>query len=294
MRKTNVLTAAALALATALAMPAHAADGCLSDEAVATLAAHYEAKTPAANPPADLSEAAGACTRAKLQAQLQAKMGKPIGYKAGLTNPAVQKRFDTDKPVWGVLYENMVLKSGATVDARFGARPLFEADLLVRVSSAAINQAKTPEEVLAAIDQVIPFMELPDLLVEAPPNLNGAGVTAINVGARLGIAGEPIAVPADAAGRQQLIAQLANMQVILKDATGKELSAGKGSDVLGQPLNAVVWLARALAEQAMALKPGDLVSVGSFSALLPPEAGQTITLEYQGLANAKPVSVSFR
>lgn len=137
-------------------------------------------------------------------------------------------------------------------------------------------------------------MELPDLLVEAPPNLNGAGVTAINVGARLGIAGEPIAVPADAAGRQQLIAQLANMQVILKDATGKELSAGKGSDVLGQPLNAVVWLARALAEQAMALKPGDLVSVGSFSALLPPEAGQTITLEYQGLANAKPVSVSFR
>ena len=58
-------------------------------------------------------------------------MGKVIGYKAGLTNPAVQKRFNTDKPVWGKLYEGMVLPSGATVDAAFGARPLYEADMLV-------------------------------------------------------------------------------------------------------------------------------------------------------------------
>ena len=35
-----------------------------------------------------------------------------------------------------------------------------------------------------------------DLVVQAPPKLNGAGVAAINVGARLGVRGTPLAVPA--------------------------------------------------------------------------------------------------
>ena len=78
----------------------------------------------------------------------------PVGYKAGLTNPAVQKRFNYDKPVWGKLDQGMLLSDGATVDAAFAARPLFEADMLVRVRSAAINQAKTPMDVLLAIDQL--------------------------------------------------------------------------------------------------------------------------------------------
>jgi hypothetical protein len=134
---------------------------------------HYLSRqAPAANPEG-LSDADGACTRAKVNALLALRLGKVIGYKAGLTNPAVQKRFNTDKPVWGKLYEGMVLEDGATVEAAFGARPLYEADMLVRVKSAAINQAKTPMEVLQAIDQIIPFIELPDLVVQAPPKLNG-------------------------------------------------------------------------------------------------------------------------
>ncbi|NUN62384.1 MAG: fumarylacetoacetate hydrolase, partial [Burkholderiaceae bacterium] len=181
-----------LALSVAFATNAHAA--CLTDAQAADLVANYLARIPAANIE-NLSDADGACTRAKVNALLAPRLGKVVGYKAGLTNPAVQKRFNTDKPVWGKLYEGMVLQSGATVEAAFGARPLYEADMLVRVKSAAINQAKTPMDVLEAIDQVIPFIELPDLLVQAPPKLNGAGVGAINVGARLGVAGAPLPVP---------------------------------------------------------------------------------------------------
>lgn len=86
----------------ALTIPAGVRAACLDDEAVAQWAAHYEARTPAANPPADMTAADAACTRARLQAALAPKLGKPVGYKAGLTNPAVQKRFNTDQPVWGV------------------------------------------------------------------------------------------------------------------------------------------------------------------------------------------------
>ncbi|MBC7941954.1 MAG: fumarylacetoacetate hydrolase, partial [Chitinophagaceae bacterium] len=216
-----------------------------------------------------------------------------VGYKAGLTNPAVQKRFNHDSPVWGGLYEKMLLDNGAVVDAAFGARALFEADLLVRVSSTAINRATTAAEVIESIDQVIPFIELPDMVVAAPPKLNGAAVTAINVGARMGVLGTPIAVPATRAERYQLLDALREMTAVVS-GNGSELDRGKGSDVLDQPLNAVVWLVGDIKRENLALKVGDLVSLGSFSKLLPPQPGLAVSVEYRGLPGNPRVTVSFK
>ncbi|MDD2546217.1 MAG: fumarylacetoacetate hydrolase [Burkholderiaceae bacterium] len=280
------------ALLWAVASVTSAQAACLNDAQVAELAAHYQARTPAPNF-APMTDAEGACTRAKFNALL-AQQGRPVvGYKAGLTNPAVQQRFKTDKPVWGKLYAGMVQPNGATVPAAFGARPLFEADMLVRVKSAAINQARTPMEVIDAIDQVIPLVELPDLLVQAPPQLNGPGVAAINVGARLGVASEPLPVPVTRAERYALHDALRDMQVVVTDGLGTTLGQGKGSDILGHPLNAVVWLAQALAQEGLALQPGDLVSLGSFSPLLPPKPGLQVQVRYPGLPGAVPVQLSF-
>jgi 2-keto-4-pentenoate hydratase len=276
-----------------LALASAAQAECLTDAQAAELAGQYMAKAPAANPEG-LTEADGTCTRAKFNALLEKRMGPVIGYKAGLTNPAVQKRFGYDKPVWGKLYQGMVLADGATVEAAFGARPLFEADMLVRVRSAAINQAKTPMDVLEAIDQIIPFIELPDLVVVAPPKLNGPAISAINVGARLGVAGKPIPAPVMMAERYAMLDALRDMNVVLADGTGAELGKGKGSDILEHPLNAVVWLAQALAKEGLAMKPGELISLGSFSPLLPPKPGLKATVTYHGLPGATPVSVTFK
>jgi len=280
------LTALVLALAGLAPLATQAA--CLSDEQVAAMFAAYQARTPAANPEG-LNAADGECSRAKFTALLGAQLGQPVGYKAGLTNPAVQKRFNADAPVWGTLYAPMLLASGATVDAAFGARPLFEADLLVRVSSAAINQATTPEQVLAAIDQVIPFIELPDLVVAAPPKLNGAAITAINVGARLGVLGAPIPV--------QRTAEFGNAlrdMVVVVTGDGAELDRGKGSDVLEHPLNAVSWLARDMARAGQSMKVGDLISLGSFSKLMPPKPGLAVEVVYNGLPGTPVVAVRFK
>jgi 2-keto-4-pentenoate hydratase len=277
-------------LVTAIAVPAHA--DCLSDAAAAALAEAYLAGKPAANPEG-LNMAAGECTRAKFNKLIAPKLGKVVGYKAGLTNPAVQKRFNHNAPVYGPLYANMLLPDGSLVDANFGARPLYEADLLVRVADESINSARTPLEVLMAVDQVIPFIELPDLVVEAPPKLNGAAIAAINVGARLGVVGKPIAVPATRAERFALLDALRDMTVILK-ADGVEADRGKGSDVLEHPLNAVLWLASDLRSDNRSLKVGDLVSLGSFSRLLPPKAGLKVSVEYIGLPGNPVVGVSFK
>ena len=268
----------------------HAA--CLSDTDAAALFDRYAAGLAAINPEVT-TEADAACSRAKFNALLALQYGKVVGYKAGLTNAAVQKRFNAVQPVWGVLYDGMILEDGATVDAAFGARPLFEADMLVRVKSADINRAKTPMEVLDAIDQIIPFIELPDLVVEKPAALNGNGITAVNVGARLGVAGKPIPVPAFRAERFAMFDALRDMTVVISDGAG-EIARGKGSDILGHPLNAVVWLAEALNKQGLAMEPGQWISLGSFSPLTPPKPGQKVTVRYDGLPGASPVSVSFR
>jgi len=268
-------------------LPAGAA--CLSDTEAAALVANYLNKKPAANPEG-LNDADAACSRAKVNKFLVQQTGaKVVGYKAGLTNPAVQKRFNASAPVWGVLYAPMMLQDGATVEAGFGARPLFEADLLVRVSDPRINQAKTPEQVLRYIDQVIPAIELPDLVVEAPPKLNGAAIAALNVGARYFVMGTPIAVQRT----PEFAASLAGMKVVVMGG-GEDLDKGFGADVLEHPLNAVSWLAQELAKQGLALKKGDLVSVGSFSKLMPPKPGLKVEVQYQGLPDNPSVKVNFK
>ena len=267
--------------------------GCLSNVAVDRLLADYNARRPAANPPETLTMADAHCSRSKLQQRLAGQAGRLVGYKAGLTNPAVQKRFNTDQPVWGALYSAMILNSGVTLDAGFGSRPLYEADLLVRVKDKAINDAATPAQVLAQVDQVIPFIELPDLMVETPAKINGAVLSALNVGTRLGVVGTPIPVPVTRGERYALLNGLQAMQVTLTDGAGYLLGGGKGSDVLEHPLNAVVWLAEALQKEEITLQPGDLISLGSFSALLPPKPGLKVQANYQGLPGAQPVSLAF-
>ncbi|HZF80241.1 MAG TPA: fumarylacetoacetate hydrolase, partial [Rubrivivax sp.] len=223
-----------LAAVTALLAAGGAAAACMTDAEVAAMFDAYNRAQPAVNPQG-LNAADGECSRGKFNRLLELQLGEPVGYKAGLTNPAVQKRFNADAPVWGTLYASMMLANNATLEATFGARPLFEADMLVRVASSNINSAKTPQDVLDSIDQVIPAIELPDLVVQAPGQLNGAAITAINVGARYFVSGTPLAVPSTRAERFALLDGLRDMLAIVK-ADGSEVDRGKGSDVLGHPL----------------------------------------------------------
>lgn len=267
---------------------------CLSDDEVAQWAQAYAAKQPFANPPEGMTAADAACTRAKFQQQLARAHGELVGYKVDLSNVHLQKTFRATEPVWGSYYKGMLLPARSTVPAKFGAQPLYKADLLVRVKSSGINQAKNPAEVLAHVDQIIPYIELVDVLVQKPAQLTVNNVAAINVGARLGVMGEPLAVPKEGKARQRMLRELETMSVRVIGPSGRILARGKGSDVMGHPLQAVVWLTGALREQQAELKPGQWVSVGAMSPLLRARAGTRITVAYPGLTGARSVMVNFK
>ena len=113
------------------------------------------------------------CARDKLVEALRLKLGKVIGYKAGLTAKPTQERFNASAPVAGVLLEAMILKDGTSVPADYGARPVWEGDMLLVVKDEGINQAKTPEEALRHLSAMRPFIELPDLALAPGEKLDG-------------------------------------------------------------------------------------------------------------------------
>ena len=198
----------------------------------------------------------GACHQDRLLAVLGEKLGPVVGYKAAATSPGAQKQLGLDTPVLGVLFEGMVLPDGSTVRIDSAARMIFELDLLARVKDASLADATTREEALAAIDAVVPFIELGDLMVPKGAAITGPLLQAMNAGARLGVAGEPISTEGMTAGTLA-----AATGVLSKDGT--VLAEAPATALLGHPLDAVLWIAQATKARGMPLKPGDMLSLGS-------------------------------
>jgi len=276
-----------LAAAASLATFGSALAACPEEAAVQALSRSILANTPAPALTGMTSLADGQCAQDRLVPLMVPHLGQPVGYKVGLTNAAAQQRFGVAHPVTGTIYQQTIaLRSGGEVPARFGAVPNVEADLLVRVSSDAINQARSHLDVLRSIDLVIPFIEMPDLVLSG--GMDGPNLLAINVGARLGVVGE--AIPVDAT--EDFAGRLGAMTVTLS-SDQRELARAPGTALLGHPLNVIPWLAEDLSRRGQRLQVGQYVSLGGFSPAVPAEAGRTYTVRYEGLL-AQPVNVSVR
>lgn len=228
------------------------------------------------------------CARGALVAALPGVLGRVMGYKAGFTNAAVQQRLGLDGPAWGVMFDRYLFRSGDRVAAGIGARLTYEVDLIAVVGDDGLATAQTPLEALRHISAFEPFIELPDLMTAG--SLSGIEVIARNIGFRGGVRGPAVAVEAT----PTFLEALAGMTVVLADdRTGEELGRGQGSALLGHPVNAAMWLARALARAGIELTAGDLLSLGALVPMRPVEPGARITAIYRGLPGDPGVTVEF-
>lgn len=236
----------------------------------------------------DISLEDAECAKRKLSKKLTVPLGALVGYKAAFTNPALQKRFGVDGPKWGYMYQRNMIDIIAVLPANFGVRPLVEADFLVEVSDPRLAEAKTPLEALGYLESIIPFIELPDLMLEG--QFSGNAMISTNVAFRGGVLGMEIPVKKT----QAFLDALANMTVVMTDdAEGKELGRVKGSVLMDNPINAAMWLAQALKKDGIALKKGDILSLGGFIPPLPTKPGMKARVQYLGLPGDPQVTVEF-
>ena len=133
---------------------------CFTQDQVVAFVSDWSELRPLKGLDTRMSPEDGMCSQRRFVAGLSKTLGKAVGYKAGLTNRAVQQRFDYFQPIRGVLLEKMLLADGAEIPAKFGARPVFEADLVVEVKDEGINDAKTPREVLRHVSRNFPTSSL--------------------------------------------------------------------------------------------------------------------------------------
>lgn len=266
--------------------PLAAAAACPDDAAVSAYLADFIAKRPSKGFGNDISSADAECAKHKLALRLPEVLGEIEGYKAGFTSAALQQRFGVDSPKWGTMFERNMVVSGTLVPAAFGARPVVEADFVVIVKDAGLADAKSPLEALDHLTFVAPFMELADLMLEG--SFNGNAMVATNVAFRGGAVGKYIPVVKS----QAFLDALATMTVVMTDeAAGTELGRATGSALMGNPINAAMWLAQALKKDGITLMPGDTLSLGGFIPPLPAKAGMDVKVQYIGLPDDPAVRV---
>lgn len=264
----------------------HAA--CPPSAEIEARAAAYLEKRPLQLYPTELSLADAYCAQEQYVAALMPQFGQPVGYKVGFTSKGLQERFKVDGPALGILLKKMLLSDGATFSLASAYRPVIEPDLVVTVKDEGIMKAQNELEVAAHLDEIRPFLELPAIPFTKETKLNGTTLVACNIAARAGVFGAGRKVEAT----PDFVQALADMETIFTDETGAVLQKEPGSNLLGHPLKAVLWLIKELQYRGETLKAGQVLSLGGFGSLFPlQKAGKTYTLTYMGLPGG-PLSTS--
>jgi 2-keto-4-pentenoate hydratase len=211
-----------------------------------------------------------------------------VGYKVGFTGKATQEQFNIPSPAMGVLFEPMFVPDGGSLKRDFGHRSLIEPDLMVVVKDAGIMDATTELEAAAHLQTVHAYLELPALQFAKDEKVTGTSVVALNLVATKMVHGTGLMVKAT----PEFVQAMADMETVFTDETGEVLQSAPGSNLLGNPLKAVLWLVEEMKRQGKTLQAGDRLSLGSVGKLFPlKESGKTYTYTLQGLPGG-PISTS--
>ena len=227
---------------------------------------------------------------------MSSDLGRIVGYNTGGHDPGPGFPIFPLGGIRGAILEGMVKQSGDTISLDQTRRGFLEADFAFRVGDASINTARTDLEILAALDAVIPFAEVPDpYYEEGTRSINGT--IAANMGSRFSFVGEPVPLEAN----EEWLERLNRFTFAVHDENGVEIDRG-AIDGWYRPIDVVRWLRDHLKEGGQRLAPGHLLSLGNIGIIRqlhegsprgPAYASDEFTLSYYGLGD-DPASVTIR
>ena len=202
----------------------------------------------------DPTDADTAYAIAAANTQYWVQQGRQVsGFKVGLTAAAVQQQLGVDQPDFGVLFQDMCIADGGTLDMRNLVAPRAEAEIALILKHDIISDNVTAEDVVAATGAVAPAIEIVDSRI-ADWRITFADTVADNGSSSHYVLGKPVS---DISGLD-----LYSCGMVL-EADGAVVSLGAGAACLGHPMNAAAWLAQCLIGRGQPLRAGQVILTGA-------------------------------
>ena len=217
--------------------------------------------------------------QAALNERLSGRLGAVCGRKIGCTTPVMQRYLRIEHPCAGALHAGRTHRSPAA--ASFGEhwRPGVECEIAVRLGRP-LSTADAPFDRAAVADAVASCMAAIEIVDDRYENFRALDAASL-VADDFFNAGAVVGVPVSAWSGLDLAALRGVMTI-----NGVEVGAGIGADVMGHPLEALVWLANHAAATGRPLSEGDLVLTGSIVETHWVGPGDTVRVEIEGLGEA--------
>lgn len=201
-----------------------------------------------------------------------------IGWKIGLTSKAMQDALKIDIPDSGIIFDDMLFKSGATIPANRFIQTRIEAEIAFVFKKGLSAGSVTRQDVLAATDYITPALEILDTRIvrkdESTGKVRNIMDTISDNAANAGIV----------VGDQQFDPSSIDMRWIgaIVQRNGEVEETGLGAGVLNDPVVGIQWLVERLGQYNQSITAGDILLSGSFIRPVEARSGDQFFADFGG------------
>ncbi|WP_109524583.1 MULTISPECIES: 2-keto-4-pentenoate hydratase [Nocardia] len=182
-----------------------------------------------------------------------------VGRKIGLTSPAVQKQLDVDQPDFGVLFADMDVTTTPVADRPVLLQPKVEAEIAFILASDLDSDRLDATTVRAAVHHAVAALEIVDSRIENW-DISFGDTVADNASSGWFVLG----------ARTWSLDDIDPVDVTMQmSIDGALASTGAGEACMGDPLNALAWLARTARTFGEPLRAGEIVLSGALGPMAP-------------------------
>lgn len=200
-----------------------------------------------------------------------------VGAKVGLTSEAVQKQLGVDRPDFGVLFADMERTEDHPIDLADLLQPKIEAEVAFLLAADLDAPNLTLDVVRSAVASAVAALEIVDSRV-ANWDIRLVDTVADNASSGLYVLGsQPRPLT-------ELNLPAAEMTM---SANGETVSTGIGAACLGDPCEALLWLARTAQAVGTPLRAGDVVLSGALGPMVPVTPDTTYIATIAGLGSVR-------
>lgn len=209
-----------------------------------------------------------------IQALWQNHVGPVGGWKIAATSVAGQRHIGVSGPLVGPVFAHRVVDNGATVSLALNRMRVAECEIVFR-----FGQSLEPREsgwslhdILETLESIHPGIEVPDSRFLKFETAGEAQLIADCACSNDMVLGEALAP-------DERLHKLSALQVNAHMSDGRHFE-GVGTNVLGDPLEALRWFVNEITQSGQTVQPGQFVTTGACVVPIPVLPEQTIDADF--------------